>query len=222
MNHSEQQEVEHSRIRAQGLEETRDDVWKVLCSDFFQRYVCADDVVLDLGAGECCFINNIRCKEKHAVDMLPELASFAGEGVVYHCCKSEGIAEVESECVDVVFTSNFLEHLADKEAVKRTLREAWRVLKAGGRILILQPNARLAPGAYWDPFEHRIPLTERSVVEALKLTGFEPRVVIPRFMPWTMRSMVPKSPFLVKMYLRLPILWRVFGRQSFVLAEKRG
>ena len=29
----------------------KDQVWRVLCSDFFQRYVRSSDIVLDLGVG---------------------------------------------------------------------------------------------------------------------------------------------------------------------------
>ena len=34
--------------------------WRPICN-YLQRYVHADGVTLDLGAGFCHFINNIRC-----------------------------------------------------------------------------------------------------------------------------------------------------------------
>ena len=205
-----------------GTEKIRDGVWRVLCRDFFQKYVCADDVVLDLGAGECCFLNNIRCKKKHAVEVSPELRKFAHDDVIWHCCQAEQMPELGSGSIDVVFASNFFEHLPDKDVMNRTLLEIRRVLKDGGKLMVLQPNVRFSPTAYWDIYAHRIALTDRSLIEALELAGFRPLVVIPRFLPYTMRSSMPKHPLLVTLYLRLPLAWHLLGRQSFILAEKRG
>ena len=43
--------------------------WEVLCPDFFQQFIPEEARVLDIGAGYCEFINNIRCREKLAVDL---------------------------------------------------------------------------------------------------------------------------------------------------------
>lgn len=58
--------------------------------------------------------------------------------------------QVESESLDVVFTSNFLEHLPDKPSVDGTIAEAYRCLKKGGRLICLGPNIKYVNGAYWD------------------------------------------------------------------------
>ena len=39
---------------------TRKMVWKVLCKDFFQKYVKKSSTLMDIGAGYCEFINNIK------------------------------------------------------------------------------------------------------------------------------------------------------------------
>jgi predicted SAM-dependent methyltransferase len=77
------------------------------------------------------------------------------------------------ESLDVVFTSNFLEHLPDKVHVERTLAQAWRCLKDDGFIICLGPNIKYVPGAYWDFWDHFIPLTELSLSEVLKMKGSE-------------------------------------------------
>lgn len=88
--------------------------------------------------------------------------------------------------LDIVFTSNFLEHLGDKNAVKRTLREAHRCLRPGGQIIAMGPNIRYLPGSYWDFFDHHVILTERSLAEALSITGFTVESAVARFLPYTM------------------------------------
>ena len=47
--------------------EQKNKIWKVLCPNFFQQFIPVDAVVLDVGAGYCEFINNIRCFKKIAV-----------------------------------------------------------------------------------------------------------------------------------------------------------
>ena len=43
----------------------RNSLWKVLCKNFFQHFISEDDIVLDIAAGGCEFINNIKAKKKY-------------------------------------------------------------------------------------------------------------------------------------------------------------
>ena len=58
---------------------------------------------------------------------------------------------------DLVFMSNYLEHLDTADSVIEQLRVARRLLRAGGRVIVLQPNIKLVGGAYWDFIDHRVP-----------------------------------------------------------------
>lgn len=195
-------------------------LWRVICSVFLSRYVRPSDSVVDIGAGYCEFINNIEAREKTAVDLNPDVARFANPGtrIINESCTS--ISTLETSSTDIVFMSNFLEHLPDKQLVLATFVESLRILKPGGKILILQPNIRFIGGEYWDFFDHHTPLTDRSLVEALELTGFKIQEVIPRFLPYTTRSALPQSSWLVSLYLRVPLAWRILGKQAFVVATK--
>jgi SAM-dependent methyltransferase len=195
-------------------------IWEVLCSDFFSRYVKPTDTVVDIGAGYCEFINNIRAGSKIAVDLNPDVRRFAASDVRVINESCTAIRELASNSVDVVFMSNFLEHLPNKELVLETFRESQRILRPGGRVMILQPNIRYLPGEYWDYFDHHTPLTERSLTEGLLLAGLEPTTVIARFLPYTTKSRLPQAPWLVRLYLKLSPAWRLFGKQAFVVATK--
>lgn len=195
-------------------------LWEALCAGYFQRFVRTADTVLDLGAGSCEFINAIRAREKIAVDLNPEVERFAQDARVI-----VGPADdlpLGDESVDVVFSSNFFEHLPDKTAVLQTLEECRRVLRHGGTLLTMQPNIRYLPGRYWDYFDHHTPLSHESMGEALVLAGFELTKVVPRFLPYTVRSRLPRSTSLVHAYLRLPLLWPLFGRQMLLVARRGG
>jgi SAM-dependent methyltransferase len=201
--------------------EAKDAIWRVLCRHFFQRYVPRDATVLDLGAGFCEFLRHIECKERIAVDLNQQVSEFAPIGTKVIVSPSQSLRDkIDDNSIDIVFVSNFFEHLASKEIFIATLAEVYRILRSGGKILVLQPNIRALGGRYWDFVDHHIPLTDRTLEEALAMVGFDVTEVRPRFLPYTTRSRVPQSPILVRLYLMFPPIWRVMGGQTWVVATK--
>lgn len=193
-------------------------MWRLLCAEFFQRWVPPRSVVLEVGAGYCEFINAIAAGRKIAVDLNPDTRRHAGPGVEVLTAPSTDLAALATASVDVAFASNFFEHLSRPDIVQ-TMREVARVLRPGGRFLILQPNWRYCYRDYWMFFDHVTALDHHSLVEALETSGFRAVETIPRFLPYTTKSRLPKSLALLRIYLRLPLAWRLFGGQAFVVAE---
>jgi SAM-dependent methyltransferase len=205
------------RNRFASESEQRQDIWAVLCAHFFQRWVPADAVVLDLAAGHCEFINNIRAGRRIAVDLNPDVTLHAAAGVQTYVLRSDDLVDIAEQSVDVVFISNFFEHIS-REAILATLVEVRRVLRPGGRLLVLQPNVRYCARDYWQFFDHITPIDDRALVEAFAATGYDVITNIPRFLPYTTKSRLPSGPALVKLYLRVPLAWRVLGAQAFMVA----
>lgn len=197
----------------------RQQMWDVLCRDFFQAWVPAGATVVEIGAGYCEFINHIGAARKFAVDLNPDTPQHANDDVTVITSSTCAI-DLPSAMADVVFASNFLEHLT-REDILTTLREVRRLLKPGGQFLILQPNIRYCREDYWQFFDHITPLCERSLGEALASTGFVLRHVLSRFLPFTTQGRLPNSILLLKLYLRLRPAWRLFGQQSFLVATPR-
>jgi hypothetical protein len=77
------------------------------------------------------------------------------------------------------------------------------------------------PGAYWDFWDHFIPITELSLSEVLKMKGFSIQSSIPRFLPYSMSNGRTPPLLLVKLYLKLPPLWPLFGKQFLVVGRKK-
>jgi len=128
--------------------------------------------------------------------------------------------KLEDNSLDTVFTSNFFEHLPDKAALARTLDQIRRCLKPGGRLIAMGPNIKCVPGAYWDFWDHYLPLTELSLKEALQNRAFVVEKCIGRFLPYTMAGKKPAPLPLVQAYLKLPLAWRLFGKQFLVVGKK--
>ena len=74
------------------------------------------------------------------------------------------------------------------------LRVATKILKPGGRVMVLQPNIRLSAGRYWDFIDHKVALTERSLVEAAELAGFQTEALVTRFLPYTTKGAFRPQP----------------------------
>lgn len=207
------------RFDERELEERRR-LWRVLCRGWFQRWVDPADRLLDLACGYGEFLWNIQAAEKHGVDLNPDSARHLPPGVRFHACGAERVADLADGSLDVVFCSNFLEHLPDKPAAERVFAEVRRLLRPGGRFLVLGPNMRAVPVAYWDFWDHHLPLSDKSLAEGLQLAGFTLERVVPRFLPYSTKSHLPRADWLVASYLRLPPAWRILGKQFFVVARR--
>jgi len=195
-------------------------LWKVLCKDFLQGFINPESTVLDLGAGFCEFINNIKAKVKYAVDINPQLKDYAGEGVRVINAHCANLKEVNDGSVDIIFSSEFFEHLKDKEELFLILKEAYRILRPGGKLIVICPNIRYVGHKYWDFIDHGLALTHLGMREALLMHHYVLLKLIPKFLPYTTKSCLPKSLFLLKVYLKMPILWHIFGSQMFIIAQK--
>jgi ubiquinone/menaquinone biosynthesis C-methylase UbiE len=165
-------------------------------------------------------INNIKARRKYAVDLNKDTRVFANTDVEVFSCSAAQIDDLADNSIDVVFMSNFLEHLKTKQEVLEVLLEIHRVCRLGGHVLILQPNIKYVNQQHSDFFDHHIPLSDKSLAEALKMTGFEIDKIYPRFLPYSTKSALPQYDFLVKLYLRAPIVWRIMGKQTFVVGRK--
>jgi SAM-dependent methyltransferase len=173
-----------------------------------------------VGAGYCEFINSIAAAHKYALDSNPATVDKAAPDV--HVLSQEATASwsIPPESVNVVFSSNFFEHLPTKQEFARCLSEAYRVLHPQGLLIAMGPNIRFSFDLYWDYVDHHLPFSDRSMVEAMEIAGFRRELVIPRFVPFTMSLRLPHWAFLVRLYLRFPLAQRLWGKQFLVMARK--
>jgi SAM-dependent methyltransferase len=209
------------RLRFLRIEKYRNDIWKILCEEYFTSFISPEAHVLDLGSGWGEFINNVKAAKKCAMDLNPDAGRRLSKEIhfLHQDCSTEW--QIQSDSLDIVFTSNFLEHLPDKAHVEYTISEAYRCLKHDGLIICLGPNIKYVFGLYWDFWDHYIPITDLSLSEILKVKGFRIILNIPRFLPYSMSTGRNPPLFFLKLYLKLPILWPLFGKQFLVAGKKQ-
>ena len=115
------QAIYQARFEATGLEK-RQRVWRTLCRSFFDDLVGANKDVLDMACGYGEFINNVRARKRYAIDMNTNSPKHLRTDVQFFLCPSTDMNGISDASVDVVFTSNFLEHLPNKAACDENVR----------------------------------------------------------------------------------------------------
>ncbi|HVN60625.1 MAG TPA: methyltransferase domain-containing protein [Gaiellaceae bacterium] len=195
------------------------EIWEEI-AHYLQRFVDPGSTVLDLACDRGHFIRAIEASEKWASDAR-DVSAHLDDDV--HFVRADGLEladALENEHFDVVFMSNYLEHLPSGDAVVEQFRVVRELLRSGGRAIVLQPNIRLVGGRYWDFIDHKVALTERSLAEAAELAGLEVERTITRFLPYTTKSRLPQSRRLVRAYLAFPPAWLLLGRQTLFIARR--
>lgn len=198
--------------------EKRKVLWKILTEEFFQKYVSKNDIVLDVPCGYGEFINSVKCKKKFAVDINKDAKAYLNKDITFLLDNSTKMS-LKDKSIDKIFVSNFFEHLTHDD-IEKTIREFRRILRPGGQVMVLQPNIRFCSKDYWMFFDHITPVDDRALEEAFVALGFSLKKRVLKFLPFTTRSRYPAKALFVKIYLRVPLIWRILGKQTFLVFEK--
>lgn len=199
-------------------QESRVAVWREI-SPRVHAIMGRPQKVLDPAAGRGEFIGAVPAAETWAVDAVRyEHASHKPDTTVLVSPIME--AELPDEHFDGVFVSNFLEHLDNQDAIAEFLEKMRTAMERGGRIAIMGPNYRYCSREYWDYADHHVALTHIAIGEHLYAAGFEVDRTIPQYLPYSFSGRLPTAPALVRLYLRMPLAWRVLGKQFLVIGRK--
>lgn len=190
--------------RRKNSDRKRDVVWQSLWRYYFSRLISPTDCVLDLGAGYGNFINNVVARRRIAVDTWENFAQHLDPAVEWEVRSVTELDFIEDGAVDFAFASNLFEHLS-RDELCRVLAILREKLSANGTLNILQPNYRYAYREYFDDYTHISVFSHISLPDFLKAHGFAVIETRPRFLPLTVKSRLPVSPWLIRAYLTSPI-----------------
>jgi SAM-dependent methyltransferase len=198
----------------------KDVVWREIVA-FLGKWIDLGAPVLDVACDRGHFIRHVTASERWATDIRDVSAALPSDVRFVQSSGLELAGAVPAGYFGTIFMSNYLEHLESGAAVIDQLGVASRLLRPGGRLIVLQPNIRLVGPRYWDFIDHRVALTERSLLEAAELAGLRTVEVITRFLPYSTKGRLPTAGPLVRAYLRFPPAWAVMGKQSLYIGTPR-
>lgn len=203
-------------VGAYPLIHERATVWREIAR-FVQRDAPDCRFAIELGAGYCDFINQFTAGRKLAFDLNPEMTRFAAPDVELRIADAITLPGVAAGCADLIFASNFLEHLTEDElaVLLPRVRES---LSARGRFIVLQPNhARCAERYFEDP-THRTIFSHENLGAAFERHGLQIVRLVPGLLPFSMKSRLPKSGLLTRLYLHSP--WKPLAAQMYAVADR--
>ena len=159
-----------------------------LCNYLFQRFDMKEgDKILDVGCGRGDFIKGFKDlglevfgidREKGNSEML--------KGIEVRLSDIENDSfPFSDETFDIVFSKSVIEHFWKPD---NFIKECRRVLKPGGRIIVMTPDWQSQRHIFYDDFTHVHPYTQISVKDMLKIYNFQ-----------DVES---------EMFYQLPILWK--------------
>jgi SAM-dependent methyltransferase len=190
-------------------------LWETLVASEFQKHIPPGGTVLDLGAGYGYFINAVKARRRIAVDLWPGMMEHLApgvEGLVTEIGQLDAIADAS---LDYVFSSNCFEHVS-QEKLAACLAQLRRKMKPGATLTIVQPNFKYSFREYFDDYTHVSIYTENSLSDFLTANGFQVVRCVPRFLPFTIKSQWPVSPFLIRLYLASP--FKPLAKQMLISA----
>jgi SAM-dependent methyltransferase len=199
-----------------GFDPERAKVWRAVCR-YLQRWVHADEPLLDLGAGYGEFSRFIQAGPKWALDLNPELIAYWGPEIHPIIQPALSPFPLAERSLGTVFASNFFEHFTVEDG-EQILAEVRTALRPGGRLIVVQPNIRLEPRRYFDDYTHKTAYTDTGFAGLLRACGFRVIHTEPRFTPFTLKSRWPKAQWMVSLYLKLP--FRPLAGQFLMVAER--
>jgi 2-polyprenyl-3-methyl-5-hydroxy-6-metoxy-1,4-benzoquinol methylase len=183
------------------------------------------EVVLDLGCGNGVFLELLRERSVRGIG----IDSFSA---CIEACRKKGLEAKQAELLqyvestddkyDGIFCSHIVEHLVPQTALK-LFAESARILKPGGRIVIVTPNARnidVITERFWLDVTHvrpyPIPLLEKMLQhEGLLIvrSGIDPDSGIP---------LLSRNPLTMAKKVMSKIRWgEYWGKgDSFVVAKR--
>jgi SAM-dependent methyltransferase len=182
----------------------RDAVWRSLWRFYFRKLISPNDCVLDLGCGYGDFINNVVARRRIAIDSWEGFLGYVDQNIERVVGSVTDLNFIEEGAIDFAFASNLFEHLS-KTDFAYVLEMLRRKLAFGGTLNILQPNYRYAYREYFDDYTHISVFSHISLTDFLGANGFEVLEISPRFLPLTVKSRLPVSPWLIRAYLASPI-----------------
>lgn len=151
---------------------------------------------LEIGCGRGDFLrafheNGLECS---GVDFEAKSVELSREFDVRQCNVSNEALPFSDESIDIVYHKSLIEHMYDPDNL---MNETYRVLKKGGKVIILTPDWVSQMRSFYEDITHRRPYDVTALRDTLMIFGF--------------------TEIVVETFNQLPVLWKI--RPLKLLAE---
>ena len=160
-----------------------------LCEYLFEKFdMERGNTVLDIGCGRGDFTKGFK-------DLNLEVFGIDREIVDSEMLKGIEVKSVDFEknpfsfspdTFDFVFSKSVIEHLYNPE---NFIQECYKVLKPGGKIIIMTPDWQSQKDIFYDDYTHHHPYTPTAISDLLKINNF--------------KSVTSE------IFYQLPVLWKI-------------
>lgn len=143
-----------------------------LCQHLFGRFgIRTGGTVADVGCGRGEFLQGFKELGLDAYGL--DLRRFEGKLLDQFDIRTANIERerfpYDDEMFDLVFSKSVIEHLHNPE---NFMRECWRILRPGGRIIIMTPDWQSHRYVFYGDHTHVQPYVEAGLANALRMYGF--------------------------------------------------
>ena len=128
--------------------------------------------LLDIGSGKGNHLVGFkRCNyEAEGLDKRKECVEILKEFTIKECNIERDKFPYEDNTFDWVFSKSVLEHVWN---IDNFMTEALRILKPGGRAVLMTPAWESQYKFFWDDYTHVKAFTRKSLQNAMKINGFQ-------------------------------------------------
>ena len=167
--------------------------------------------LLDLGCGDKTYVNEFNKLGFKTVGIDSSTATVSGRHMVDDVMDyykrpfdfNKDKLPYKNNSFDIVFTKSVIEHIGNTEYF---LKEAYRVLKEDGILVVLTPAWEFNYRWFYDDPTHVKPFHRKGLQDALKMSGFDVDVEYLYHLPFFWKY--PKLKFLASLVRLLPDDWR--------------
>jgi len=147
-----------------------------LCDHLIERYFDAGDGVegktlLDIGSGKGNHLVGFsrRGMTVCGLDKRDECVEVLRDFDIRSCDIEREPFPFEENTFDFVYSKSVLEHVTNTD---NFLKEALRVLKPGGKAVLMTPDWRSQHEFFWDDYTHVKPFTRKGLQDAMWINGY--------------------------------------------------
>lgn len=173
-----------------------------LCNYITNKYFITRGKVLDIGSGKgnhlVGFARNGH--EVFGIDKRRECTTSLDGFNIKECDIETDRFPFKSNTFDWIFSKSVLEHINNTD---NFMKESLRVLKSGGKVVIMTPAWESQYRFFWDDYTHVRPFTRKSLQNSMRITGFRD-VDVSYFLQLPFVWKYPNLKFVAKIISALP------------------